>query len=58
MRLDHVFARALDAPETVLVAAYSRPMNLAARRFERGALAEMEPEIVAGLEEAVSGVGR
>jgi hypothetical protein len=45
MKLDHVFARRLAAPTTVVVGAYSRTPNIAATRFIRGPLAAAEAGI-------------
>lgn len=53
-RLTHVFGEEIS-PESVEVAAYQRHANIAERRFLRGPLAAMEPEIMAALEEAVTG---
>ena len=51
-QLGHVFARAV-APFEVVVAAYTRRPNLAARRFLRGPLDAMRSEIVDGLKQAL-----
>lgn len=53
MRLDHVFTHRLNAPLDVIVSAYERPTNITARRFERGPLQTMTPEIEDKLQEAV-----
>lgn len=53
MRLDHVFANALNSPLTVSVDAYSRPLNIAAQRFLRDPAAEMKSEIESNLRAAV-----
>lgn len=53
MRLDHVWANRLDAPISALVDAYTRTPNIEAVRFERGPLAAMQGEIIAGLEAAI-----
>lgn len=49
MRLDHAWGEKLAEPITVLVAAYNRTPDVAERAFERGPLAEMQPEILARL---------
>lgn len=54
MRLDHVFANRLAAPLTVMVAAHSRQPNIAERKFLRGPIAAMRPEIVQELRQAVA----
>jgi hypothetical protein len=51
--LDHVFGERLDAPMKVMVEAYSRQTNIAARRFERGPLADMASKIEGDLQAAV-----
>lgn len=53
MRLDHHWDQLLAEPETVLVADYNRTPDIAEHAFERGPLAEMQPEIIAGLNEVV-----
>lgn len=53
MRLDHAWAEKWAAPETVLVAAFTRTANLQEYAFERGPLAQMQPEIVARLNAVV-----
>lgn len=53
MRLDHVFATALQAPLTVSVEAYSRQMNIAEHRFLRGSIDSMKGEIERALRAAV-----
>jgi hypothetical protein len=52
MRLTHVFARQI-APLDVVVAAYKRPMNMAARHYLRGPLDSMRGEIRDALHEAI-----
>jgi len=54
MGLDHHWAQKLAAPEQVLVAAYTRTPNIEEVAFERGPLAEMQPEIAARLNAAVA----
>ena len=49
MRLDHHWALKLSAPERVLVSAYSRTPDIQTFAFERGPLAEMQPEVIARL---------
>jgi len=44
-RLDHAWANMLDSPLTVIVAAYDRTPNISEVSFERGPLAEMQPEV-------------
>lgn len=53
MKLDHVWDQRLASPITVMVSAHARPPNIAEVAFERGALAEMQPVIIAELNEAV-----
>ncbi len=53
MKLDHAWGNKLAEPMTVIVAAYDRTPNIAEHAFERGPLAEMEPEIMARLEAVV-----
>jgi hypothetical protein len=53
MRLDHHWSAKLDAPETVIVKAHSRPVNIAEVAFERGPLAAMQPEITSRLNAVV-----
>ena len=53
MSLDHVFEKALAAPQMALVAAYSRKPNVAAHSFLRGPLERMQPEIIARLNAVV-----
>jgi hypothetical protein len=55
MRLDHVFGAMLNWPMTVIVSAYSRTPDIEAVAFERGPLAEMEPEILERLNAVVEG---
>ncbi|HEV2097419.1 MAG TPA: hypothetical protein VGR45_00680 [Stellaceae bacterium] len=56
--LSHIFSR-LIAPTEVLVAAYSRRPNIAARHYERGPLDAMRSQIIeelrAALTEAIGG---
>lgn len=54
MRLDHVWENALAAPIDVLVAAHSRTPNIAEHAFERGALAEMQPQVLGRLNAVVA----
>ena len=54
MKLDHAWGEMLNAPITVMVAAYERTPNIAERAFERGPLAVMQPQIIARLNDAVS----
>ena len=49
MRLDHAWANELASPIDVMVDAYTRPTNIAERAYERGPLAEMQPQIIARL---------
>jgi hypothetical protein len=51
--LDHVFGRRLTSPLAVMVAAYSRHVNIAERRYLRGPLDAMRGEIVAELRAAL-----
>ena len=53
MRLDHYWSEKLRAPITVLVAAYARTPDIAEAAFERGPLAQMQPEIVSRLNAVV-----
>ena len=53
MKLDHHWSLKLAAPETVLVAAYSRTPDITETAFERGPLDAMAPEIVARLNAVV-----
>lgn len=53
MRLDHAWAEKLAETINVLVSAYTRTPDIAERRFERGPLAEMQPEILARLNQVV-----
>lgn len=53
MRLDHVFAERLNGPMSVLVSAYSRTPDIAAVEFERGALDELQPQIIERLNAVV-----
>jgi len=52
VRLTHVFSRQI-APLDVVVAAYRRPMNMAARRYLRGPLDTMRGDIRDALHEAI-----
>ncbi len=52
-RLDHVFRNKLSSPLDVMVAAHSRQLNMAARRFLRDPAASIEPEVISELREAV-----
>jgi len=54
MKLDHAWGQMLNAPITVIVAAYERTPNIAAHAFERGPLAVMQPQILGRLNDAVS----
>lgn len=54
MRLDHAWDVKLSAPEMVMVSAYSRTPNIEEHRFERGPLAEMQPEILERLNAVVA----
>jgi hypothetical protein len=54
MRLDHHWEKKLAAPETVLVEAYSRTPNIQEYAFERGPLAQMQPEVAARLNAVVA----
>jgi hypothetical protein len=54
MKLDHVWARKLAAPEMVMVKTYNRPTNIIERAFERGPLAQMQPEVAARLNAVVA----
>ena len=49
MGLDHHWLLKLAAPETVLVPDYSRTPDIQEYAFERGPLAEMQPEVIARL---------
>ena len=53
MSLDHYWSTKLAAPQTVIVAAYSRTPNIAETAFERGPLEEMAPEIAVRLNATV-----
>lgn len=53
MKLDHAWDQRLASPIKVMVAAHARPPNIAEVAFVRGTLAEMQPEIIAGLNEVV-----
>ncbi|CAN5576968.1 hypothetical protein BH10PSE14_BH10PSE14_06730 [soil metagenome] len=53
-KLDHLWSQKLDAPITVMVDAYSRTANIAERRFERGSLESMRPEVIARLNAVVA----
>jgi len=53
MKLDHYWSLKLSAPQTVLVEAYSRTVDITERAFERGPLAAMQPEITARLNAVV-----
>jgi hypothetical protein len=53
MKLDHFWANKLAAPIEVLVAAFTRTPDIADHAFERGPLAEMQPEVQARLNAAV-----
>lgn len=53
MRLDHYWAHKLAAPETVMVEAFSRTANITEVAFERGPLAQMQPEVIARLNAVV-----
>lgn len=53
MRLDHVFANRLAQPLTVMVAAHSRNLHIAAHRFLRGPLADSEGEINQAFRQAI-----
>jgi len=53
MRLDHHWRQLLAEPETVLVTAYPRTPDIEEYAFERGPLAEMQPEIIARLNAVV-----
>jgi hypothetical protein len=54
MKLDHAWSQRLGSPIHVMVAAHARPPNIAEVAFERGTLAEMQPEILAGLNEVIA----
>lgn len=54
MALDHFWSTRLASPITVLTKAYSRTPNIAETAFERGPLAQMQPEINARLEAIVA----
>jgi hypothetical protein len=56
MRLDHHWADKLSAPETVLVAAFTRTPNIQEVAFERGPLAAMQAEAIARLNAVVGKV--
>lgn len=45
MRLDHAWSEKLAAPETVLVAAYTRTPDIEEHNFLRGPLDAMRPEV-------------
>lgn len=51
-RLDHIFGRQM-APLNVMVAAYSRTLNITADRFLRGPMAELAPEVIAEFKAAL-----
>lgn len=53
MRLDHHWSLMLSAPETVMVAAFTRTPNIQEFAFERGPLAAMAPEVFARLNAVV-----
>lgn len=53
MRLDHAWGEAFSAPESVMVAAYTRTPDIEALAFESGPLHEMQPEILARLNAVV-----
>ncbi len=53
MGLDHHWAEKLAAPEQVLVEAYVRTPNIQEFAFERGPLAQMQPEVIARLNAVV-----
>jgi hypothetical protein len=54
MKLDHAWGYKLAAPMDVLVAAYTRTPDIEEFAFERGPLAEMQPEVIARLEAVVA----
>lgn len=54
MKLDHYWSHMLSAPESVLVAAYTRTPDIQEYGFERGPLAEMAPEILERLNAVVA----
>lgn len=51
-RLDHVFNKSIS-PESVMVAAYQRPVNITERRFFRNALSAVAAQFEAAVREAV-----
>jgi len=53
MALDHVFRTRLTNPLSVMVAAYSRHVNIAERRYLRGPIDDMRSAIVAELRAAL-----
>jgi hypothetical protein len=53
MQLDHVWSNRLNAPMTVMVKQYDRTPNIAERAFERGPLAQMQPEVASRLNAVV-----
>ena len=54
MKLDHAWANMLAEPITVLVKAFTRKPNIAEHAFERGPLAEMQPEIIERLNAVIA----
>lgn len=58
MKLDHFWEQKLATPITVLTKAYQRTPNVAERAFERGALAAMQPEVLARLNAVVENAVR
>lgn len=54
MRLDHAWNEKFDAPESVLVGAYTRTPNIEEHAFERGPLHEMQAAVLTRLNETVA----
>lgn len=54
MLLDHHWSLKLAEPQAVIVRAYTRTADIAEVAFERGPLAQMQPEIVARLNAVVA----
>ena len=52
-RLDHVWGKKLGSPTVVMVSAHSRQMNIMARKFLRGPLADFGADAIAQLREEV-----
>ncbi|MDE1914739.1 MAG: hypothetical protein KGJ57_17430 [Sphingomonadales bacterium] len=54
MRLDHYWSYKLNSPVSVLVDAYSRPTTIAQRAYERGPLAQIQPQVMERLNAVVA----